>query len=208
MQPGKMTFKPTGADFKLPGNNTVTRDWDIKVNGAVVGSIDSTIRDLNGDLSNPGYSVTVSASINGVTQTFYKNSGTFSNRSAREARENRSRYISAAKEWAERAISAHVSKEPHHMTKDEFQAAAKAQALVNHGRKWNVTLGNYSAFSDAESAEAALADVHHGAVNNALYLNCPDAPQLDIKPSMPALIVLADYPDLVAEYRVVAAIAA
>jgi len=90
---------------------------------------------------------------------------------------------------------------PHELTKAEFQAAAQVEALVNHGRKWNVTLGTYSSFSDAETPEAAKDDAHRGAVNNALYLNCPDAPQLGSKPSVPPLHVLVDYPELIVEFR-------
>jgi hypothetical protein len=51
---------------------------------------------------------------------------------------------------------------------------AKAVRLSNHGRRWNVELGErYSAFSDAETAELALLDVHRAAVNNALFFNDP-----------------------------------
>lgn len=96
---------------------------------------------------------------------------------------------------------------PHEMTKAEFMCAAKVERLVSHGRKWNVTLGSYSSFSNAESEEAAMADVHRGAVSNALYLNTPDCEGLS-NDGMPPIRVLVDYLDLVDEFNVVSAIAA
>jgi hypothetical protein len=94
----KISFKPTGPDYK---NENVTRkDWDILVDGQVRGAINSDIRDLWMDLTNPGYSVTVTAQLPGVEPGFRRYSAAFSNRSAKEARENRSRYVAEAKEWA------------------------------------------------------------------------------------------------------------
>lgn len=90
---------------------------------------------------------------------------------------------------------------PHEMTKAEFASQATAEALTNHGRKWNVTLGDrFSAFSDADSAAAAVADVHHATVNNALFINMPEAAGAGIKSTLPPPAVLAEYPDLVAQY--------
>ncbi len=90
---------------------------------------------------------------------------------------------------------------PHEMTMAEFTAQATAVKLENHGRQWDVNLGDrYAAFSDAESMEAAIADVHRGAVNNALYLNTPGAADIGIKPSFPPANVLAEYPDLVERF--------
>jgi antirestriction protein ArdC/phage/plasmid primase-like uncharacterized protein len=89
---------------------------------------------------------------------------------------------------------------PHEMTLAEFALQANVEQLENHGRKWNVTLGDYAAFSDAESFDAAIADVHRAAVNNALYLNSPHATVSGIKPSLPPAAVLAEYPDLVQQY--------
>lgn len=92
--------------------------------------------------------------------------------------------------------------QPHEMTQAEFVSTATVEALVNHGRKWNVTLGRNSAFSDEATPAEALVDVHHAFVNNALCLNAPDAPDIGEKPSMPPREVLADYPDLVRLYGV------
>lgn len=90
---------------------------------------------------------------------------------------------------------------PHEMTKAEFASQANAEALTNHGRKWNVILGDrYAAFSDADSPAAAVADVHHAAVNNALFINTPGANGAGIKSTLPPPAVLAEYPDLVAQY--------
>jgi len=91
---------------------------------------------------------------------------------------------------------------PHEMTLAEFAAQVTIERLENHGRKWNVILGDYSAFSDAESSDSAIADVHRAAVNNALYLNSPDATVLGGKPYLPPAAVLAEYPDLMVEYSI------
>lgn len=95
---------------------------------------------------------------------------------------------------------------PHNMTKAEFMSSAKVERLVNHGRKWNVSLGAYTSFSDAESEQAAKADVHHGAVNNALYFNTSDGKGLS-NDGMPPIRVLVDYLDLVDKFNVVSVIA-
>jgi antirestriction protein ArdC/phage/plasmid primase-like uncharacterized protein len=93
-------------------------------------------------------------------------------------------------------------RQPHEMTLAEFSTQITIERLENHGRKWNVTLGDYSAFSDAESSDLAIADVHRAAVNNALYLNSLDATVPGGKPSLPPAAVLAEYPDLLAEYPI------
>ncbi|QHF00422.1 hypothetical protein LCG56_28950 (plasmid) [Pseudomonas cannabina pv. alisalensis] len=93
-----------------------------------------------------------------------------------------------------------VDSAPHLLTQSEFIATAQAVPLVNHGRKWDVRMGNYNSFSDADTAEAALIDAHHGAVNNALYFNQEDAPEIPNKPSVPTAEVLASYPDLIEQY--------
>jgi hypothetical protein len=85
---------------------------------------------------------------------------------------------------------------PHQLTKTQFANVAQVEALENHGRKWNVTYNGASGFSDAATAEAAKADVHHAFVNNAVYFNEPDAPVISDKPSLPSALVIADYPDL------------
>jgi hypothetical protein len=85
---------------------------------------------------------------------------------------------------------------PHELTKAQFAEVAQAEALTNHGRKWNVTYNGTSGFSDEATAEAAKADVHHAFVNNAVYFNEPDAPTFGDMPSLPSNAVIADYPDL------------
>ena len=92
-------------------------------------------------------------------------------------------------------------RQPHEMTPAEFAAQATAEKLENHGRKWNVSLGGrHSAFSDADNPAAAVADVHRSAVNNALYLNTPEAAALGDKPTMPPAEVLAEYLDLMVKF--------
>jgi hypothetical protein len=95
----KIKFKPHVFPT-VPGGNTVDKDWDVIVDGNVVGLIESCIRDLWMDRSNPGYSVTLTAKIFGSEKTFREYSAAFSNRSAKEARENRSIYFNRAKKWA------------------------------------------------------------------------------------------------------------
>lgn len=90
---------------------------------------------------------------------------------------------------------------PHEMTLAEFAGQVTVEKLENHGRRWEVILGDRDrAFSDAESPDAAIADAHRGAVNNALYLNTPGAAEVDPKPTLPPTAVLAEYPDLVKKF--------
>lgn len=91
-------------------------------------------------------------------------------------------------------------RQPHEMKLSEFAAQAVVEQLENHGRKWNVTLGAYSAFSDAATSADAVADVHRAAVNNALYLNSSKNSEGTIAATMPPLPVLFEYPGLVRDY--------
>lgn len=88
-------------------------------------------------------------------------------------------------------------REAQELTLSEFADQAEAKPLTDHGRKWNVVLPNrFVAFSDADTSEAAIADVHRSAVSNAIYLNTEGAGILEQKPPMPPPHVLAEYPDL------------
>jgi len=98
----KLVFKPRQPEFAMPGHNTVEKSWDVLLDGNLVGTIHSTIRDLWMDRSNPGYSVTVDANLSGREKPFREYSAAFSNRSAKEARENRSIYVRRAKAWAKK----------------------------------------------------------------------------------------------------------
>ncbi|HDX8426108.1 hypothetical protein ACEUAI_20875 [Aeromonas veronii] len=102
----KVTFKPVSEQYSMPGDNCVRKEWDIKDGKEVVGLIVSTIRDLNQDYANPGYSVMVKVTINGVEKEFYRYSNAMSNRSMVEAKANRSSYVNAAKQWAIKGIAA------------------------------------------------------------------------------------------------------
>ncbi|ERW61318.1 TPA: hypothetical protein ACXI4C_004386 [Pseudomonas aeruginosa] len=102
---GKITFKPAGGELHVPGSVTYIREWYILRDGIEVGTIEAIIRDLNQDLANPGYSVTVTATAKGLENSFHRNSNTFSNRSIRVARSNRSSYVRAAKQWAQKGMA-------------------------------------------------------------------------------------------------------
>ncbi|WP_153785283.1 hypothetical protein [Pseudomonas sp. EMN2] len=101
----KVTFKPESAEYQVPGDNVARKNWVIKRDGVEVGSISSQIRDLYQSYTTPGYSVTVTVELVGVEQPYRQNSGTFSNRSKREAQETRSTYVRRAKQWATRNLN-------------------------------------------------------------------------------------------------------
>lgn len=105
MKAVNVTFRvaPEG-EYSLSCDNTVKKEWVIKADGVEVGLIKSRIIDLNQDFSNPGYSVTVTASINGVEGEFYSYSSGISNRSKSEAVENRSREVKRAKVWVSKTL--------------------------------------------------------------------------------------------------------
>lgn len=105
----KVTFKPVSEQYSMPGDNCVRKEWDIKDGKEVVGIIVSTIRDLNQDYANPGYSVTVMVTLNGKEKAFYRFSNAMSNRSMAEAKGNRSSYVNAAKAWVLRAVAANAT---------------------------------------------------------------------------------------------------
>jgi N12 class adenine-specific DNA methylase/antirestriction protein ArdC/phage/plasmid primase-like uncharacterized protein len=90
----------------------------------------------------------------------------------------------------------------HQMTKEEFAEIASAIPLVNHGRKWEVKVGELSyGFSDLETAPEAVADIHKAIVNNALYSRSTNNSNgVLLIQSMPSERVMKDYPDLQEEY--------
>lgn len=99
--------------------------------------------------------------------------------------------------------------EAHQVTFAEFAKHATVEELQNHGRKWRVvydtgrTVNRFETFSDAASTDAAIADAHHIAVNNALY-NIEadkDAGRLTTPP-MPPGAVLNEYPELVHKFGI------
>ncbi|MDR8093144.1 DUF1738 domain-containing protein [Burkholderia gladioli] len=99
------------------------------------------------------------------------------------------------------------------MTLAEFREIAHAVKLENHGRQWEIFVGDRSySFADAPESADAIREVHRREVNNALYHNSPDAPQdqafldsLGGKPAVPPARVLADYPDLREKFAAVLA---
>ncbi|SCC93177.1 hypothetical protein THIX_30405 [Thiomonas sp. X19] len=94
----------------------------------------------------------------------------------------------------------------HAMTFAAFSAAATVEALHNHGRQWEVLLGEQSlGFADGPTPKGALRQVHRREVNNALYGSQPDAPDF-LRTSMPPAEVLAEYPDLQQQWAAVIAL--
>ena len=66
--------------------------------------------------------------------------------------------------------------QPHELTLTQFMEQARVKELTNHGRAWEVSHNeSFFAFSDAVTAQEAIADVHRGAVNTALFFNTTDA---------------------------------
>jgi hypothetical protein len=101
----KITFKPDGDEYRMPGDNVIKKKWIIRVNGEEAGLIRCEIRDLFMSLTSPGYSVTMTTEVLGVERTYREYSAAFSNRSMREAKENRSTYFQRSKEWAIEKLS-------------------------------------------------------------------------------------------------------
>jgi len=85
----------------------------------------------------------------------------------------------------------------HLLTRDEFAKIATAMPLENHGRRWEVFIGEQSfGFSDADTAIGAVQEAHKREVNNALYSRSTEnAGVIDIK-ELPPEQVLNEYPDL------------
>lgn len=87
---------------------------------------------------------------------------------------------------------------PHLVDYATFAATASAVALdEEHPRGWQIYAGgNNLGFSDAESAELALVEVHRRQVNNALYSRSADAPESMPRSAMPPAHVIEEYPEL------------
>lgn len=91
---------------------------------------------------------------------------------------------------------------PHEMASAEFAQYASATKLINHGRQWEVFVGDRSfGFSDAATAELAIKDAHKSEVNNALYSNSRDETNPAWKTSMPPIRVMMEYPDLDEKFK-------
>jgi len=88
------------------------------------------------------------------------------------------------------------------LTLAEFAAQATVTRLVNHGRRWEVIYaGKGVGFSDANTEQGAIRDMHHAAVSNALHLHSPAGRSLSLPtPTFPSPKALADYPDLIATF--------
>jgi antirestriction protein ArdC/phage/plasmid primase-like uncharacterized protein len=87
--------------------------------------------------------------------------------------------------------------QPHALTLEQYQKQVTVEALENHGRKYSVQLDHrYTGFSDAETPEDAVKDVHRAAVWNALLMPALGAHSF-VDPPPPH--VLADYPGITEE---------
>lgn len=86
---------------------------------------------------------------------------------------------------------------PAQMTIEEFSQIAMAVPLVDHGRRWEVFVGQQSyGFSDAATSVAAVLDAHEREVNNALYSRSTDNTGIVDVQAMPPERVLSQYPEL------------
>jgi len=85
----------------------------------------------------------------------------------------------------------------HQLTSNEFAQVATAAPLENHGRRWEVFVGEQSfGFSDAETPSGAVQDAHKREVNNALYSRSTENTGVVPVQTMPPAHVLSEYPDL------------
>lgn len=95
----KITFRVLYPETREPGDNVITKILMVKKNGVRVGLIRTRISDANQSMAEPGYIVTAYYEEDGREQKmFYENSGTFSNRSLKEAKENLAEYVREIKE--------------------------------------------------------------------------------------------------------------
>jgi phage/plasmid primase-like uncharacterized protein len=73
--------------------------------------------------------------------------------------------------------------------------------LENHGRRWEVFVGEKSlGFSDADTAGGAIKEVHKREVNNALYSRSVENTGVVSIQDLPPETVLREYPDLQAKF--------
>lgn len=97
----------------------------------------------------------------------------------------------------------------HHVPFALFKQVVRLKKLENHGRQWEAFFNGKSlGFADG-TKEEAMAQVHRGEVNNALFLNQPEMLSSDsgwnMPRSMPSAAALVDYPDLANQYANVVA---
>lgn len=86
---------------------------------------------------------------------------------------------------------------PHEMTFAEFAKIARVEKLENHGRQSEVFIGDKSlGFCDFPGGDDALRQAHAREINNAIYVNAPEAVDFMEKVSFPPAHVLAEYPEL------------
>lgn len=95
------------------------------------------------------------------------------------------------------AVADRLAPVAHMLPSSEFCRVAKAVKLHNHGRQWEVFIGNKSlGVCDSPAEQDALREAHCREVNNALYSNTKEAPAFMPKMSMPPEDVIAEHPQL------------
>ncbi|MDO8773539.1 MAG: zincin-like metallopeptidase domain-containing protein [Burkholderiaceae bacterium] len=90
---------------------------------------------------------------------------------------------------------------PQLLSSADFARVASAVPLVNHGRRWEVWVGEQSfGFADAPTPAGAVQEAHKREVNNALYSRSVQNTGVVAVQAMPPEQVLGEYPDLRARF--------
>nr|WP_193068957.1 hypothetical protein [Pseudomonas fluorescens] len=85
---------------------------------------------------------------------------------------------------------------PHRLTLAQFLEHGDALPVVGNPRSWEVSHGRFLTWVEADSAEAALRQIHRREVESSLNWNSAGSSERGYLPSMPTQDVLDDYPDL------------
>ena len=85
---------------------------------------------------------------------------------------------------------------PHRLTLAQFLEHGDALPVVGNPRSWEVSHGRFLTWAEADSAEAALRQIHRREVESSLNWNRAGTSERGYLPSMPTQDVLDDYPDL------------
>ncbi|WP_116827088.1 MULTISPECIES: hypothetical protein [Pseudomonas syringae group] len=89
---------------------------------------------------------------------------------------------------------------PHRLTLAQFLEHGDALPVVGNPRSWEVSHGRFLTWAEADSAEAALRQIHRREVESALKWNSTGSSVGGYLPSMPTRDVLNDYPDLKVDF--------
>lgn len=86
---------------------------------------------------------------------------------------------------------------PQLLSSADFARVASVVPLLNHGRRWEVWVGEHSfGFADAPTPAGAVQEAHKREVNNALYSRSVQNTGVVAVQAMPPEQVLGEYPDL------------